>query len=383
METIQFRLLFTCEHCSPNIQWDLQIWEIESLCAFLIHENNPIVLELLLTILDVHTLRCLIEHVCFPSAELMHVILGHCRWCASTRQRDTVHVNVDFTFITSSRLSEWSLCGFFLLIEVDRSHYSVQDCVLLLTSFEMCLSRILLCLDGKIMFLWLRNDYSSQFRGCVGETLVLLLTVVSLCVSPQKQTVLRKRCKEKFPYSMTLHRNVRSFGANNQVQGWEKQVFITQPIWQVQREVNRNSENHRWDSSTPYSHPYSGVCGIDVNLKLVCCVSQCLLTEACMKLICVSLYELVKFLWESVHQHFTILFKKTVGRYTNSEILQPTVIKVIVFKIKKKIKVLCIHLITPGFDDNVVLNHTTEKFLWQHTISKNVKHFLGRCFCLN
>lgn len=36
--------------------------------------------------------------------------------------------------------------------------------------------------------------------------------------------------KEKFPYSMTLHRNVRSFGANNQVQGWEKQVFLTQPF---------------------------------------------------------------------------------------------------------------------------------------------------------
>lgn len=106
---------------------------------------------------------------------------------------------------------------------------------------------------------------------------------VIVCVSPQKQTVLRKRCKEKFPYSMTLHRNVRSFGANNQVQGWEKQVFITQPIWQVQREVNRNSENHRWDSSTPYSHPYSGVCEIDAD-RLLCksevsllCVSQCLL----------------------------------------------------------------------------------------------------------
>lgn len=36
--------------------------------------------------------------------------------------------------------------------------------------------------------------------------------------------------KEKFPYSMTLHRNVRSFGANKQGQGWEKQVFLTQPI---------------------------------------------------------------------------------------------------------------------------------------------------------
>ncbi len=268
-------------------------------------------------------------HAChFRSLSLMciHQTAGHCScecWFHLHHQFKTVWM-----------IPVW----LFLLIEVDRSHYSVQDCVLLLTSFEMCLSRILLCLDGKIMFLWLRNDYSSQFRGCVGETLVLLLTVVSLCVSPQKQTVLRKRCKEKFPYSMTLHRNVRSFGANNQVQGWEKQVFITQPIWQVQREVNRNSENHRWDSSTPYSHPYSGVCGIDVNLKLVCCVSQCLLTEACMKLICVSLYELVKFLWESVHQHFTILFKKTVGRYTNSEILQPTVIKVIVFKIKKKLK---------------------------------------------
>lgn len=39
-----------------------------------------------------------------------------------------------------------------------------------------------------------------------------------------------KRSKEKFPYSMTLHRNVRSFGANNQGQGWEKQVFLTQSI---------------------------------------------------------------------------------------------------------------------------------------------------------
>lgn len=48
-------------------------------------KTTPLVLELLLTILDVHTLRCLIEHVCFPFAELMHVILGHCRWCASTR----------------------------------------------------------------------------------------------------------------------------------------------------------------------------------------------------------------------------------------------------------------------------------------------------------
>lgn len=49
---------------------------------------------------------------------------------------------------------------------------------------------------------------------------------------------------------MTFHRNVRSFGANNQVQGWEKQVFLAQPIWQVQGKVNRNSENHRWGSDT-------------------------------------------------------------------------------------------------------------------------------------
>lgn len=55
-----------------------------------------------------------------------------------------------------------------------------------------------------------------------------------------------KRRKEKFPYSMTLHRNVRSFGANNQGQGWEKQVFLAQPIWQVQGKINRNSEKHRW-----------------------------------------------------------------------------------------------------------------------------------------
>lgn len=46
---------------------------------------------------------------------------------------------------------------------------------------------------------------------------------------------------------MTLHRNVRSFGANNQGQGWEKQVFLAQPIWQVQGKINRNSEKHRWD----------------------------------------------------------------------------------------------------------------------------------------
>lgn len=46
---------------------------------------------------------------------------------------------------------------------------------------------------------------------------------------------------------MTLHRNVRSFGANNQGQGWEKQVFLTQPIWQVQGKINRNSEKLRWD----------------------------------------------------------------------------------------------------------------------------------------
>lgn len=54
-----------------------------------------------------------------------------------------------------------------------------------------------------------------------------------------------KRSKEKFPYSMTLHRNVRSFGANNQGQGWEKQVFLAQPIWQVQGKINRNSEKLR------------------------------------------------------------------------------------------------------------------------------------------
>lgn len=54
--------------------------------------------------------------------------------------------------------------------------------------------------------------------------------VTDVCVHSQKQTVLRTRCKDKFPYSMTLHRNVRSFGTNNQVQGWEKQVFLAQPI---------------------------------------------------------------------------------------------------------------------------------------------------------
>lgn len=112
-------------------------------------------------------------HAChFRSLSLMciHQTAGHCScecWFHLHHQFKTVWM-----------IPVW----LFLLIEVDRSHYSVQDCVLLLTSFEMCLSRILLCLDGKIMFLWLRNDYSSQFRGCVGETLVLLLTVVSLCV---------------------------------------------------------------------------------------------------------------------------------------------------------------------------------------------------------
>lgn len=35
---------------------------------------------------------------------------------------------------------------------------------------------------------------------------------------------------EKFPYSMTFHRNVRSFGANNQGKGWEKQVLDSQPV---------------------------------------------------------------------------------------------------------------------------------------------------------
>lgn len=44
---------------------------------------------------------------------------------------------------------------------------------------------------------------------------------------------------------MTLHRNVRSFGANYQGQGWEKQVFLAQPVWQVQRKINRNSEKLR------------------------------------------------------------------------------------------------------------------------------------------
>lgn len=55
-----------------------------------------------------------------------------------------------------------------------------------------------------------------------------------------------ERRRKKFSYSMTLHRNVRSFGANNQVQGWEKQVFLNQPIWQVQGEINRNSEKYRY-----------------------------------------------------------------------------------------------------------------------------------------
>lgn len=67
-----------------------------------------------------------------------------------------------------------------------------------------------------------------------------------------------KGCKEKFPYSMTLHRNVRSFGANKQGQGWEKQVFLTQPIWQVQGKVNRISEKHRyafWGFYSPLLFP--------------------------------------------------------------------------------------------------------------------------------
>uniref|UniRef100_A0ABJ3HPD8 Uncharacterized protein n=1 Tax=Mus musculus TaxID=10090 RepID=A0ABJ3HPD8_MOUSE len=29
---------------------------------------------------------------------------------------------------------------------------------------------------------------------------------------------------------MTFHRNVRSFGANNPGQGWEKQVLDSQPV---------------------------------------------------------------------------------------------------------------------------------------------------------
>lgn len=77
---------------------------------------------------------------------------------------------------------------------------------------------------------------------------------------------------------MTLHRNVRSFGANNQGQGWEKQVFLAQPIWQVQGKINRNSEKLRWDpfdDAELYSCVLAGhhFCLLSLSTleRLVCC----------------------------------------------------------------------------------------------------------------